>query len=298
MELLYIRVASLIVIALIYMLFDIFNKRNIPSGFIYFSLAYGIVLTILYLNLTTTLFSAAIAAIVLAGGYLIYKAGQLGAADVVEFAALSLILPMQITPFLDKIPQFNLPFIISLLVNTGISAFVVAVLYYLPKAKATSKKPLLSSITTMDAAKAIGLAAAYIAFLVVLIHLFGFYLPGVSLLALLIVVSVLIILFEKPITATMVSYVDYKRFEAGDIIAMNMMSSKDIASARRKVKGFGGLITDRIIKEMKEKHIATKFPVYKSAMPLALPIFIGVCLSLLFGDLLLFIKPFATSLIA
>lgn len=298
MELLYVRIASLVVLALVYMLFDIFNKRNIPGVFVYFSIAYGFLLTLLYFNISTILFSTAMALLVLGGGYLLYRAGQLGMADVVEFAALSLILPMQIGPLLSKIPQFNLPFVLSLLINTGISAFIFAVLYYLPKVKTANKAPLLSLITNSSVAKALTIGVSYVVFLVVLVHFYGFYIPGAALILLLLVTSILVVLFERPLTSTMVSYVGYKDFEAGDIIALNLMSRREIDSVRKKVKGFDRLLTDKLITDMKAKRIATKFPVYKKAMPLALPIFVGVCLSLLFGDLLLLIVPFATSLLA
>ena len=297
MELLYIRLASLIILSLVYMLFDVFNKRNIPSVFVYASVGYGFLLTLLYLNLVTILYSSAFALMVLGGGYLLYKAGQLGAADVAEFAALSLILPIQISPLLYHIPQFNMPFLLSMLINTGIVAFVITALYYLPRAKLASRTPITRSIPRSNIVKALAIGVSYAAFLAVLVYFFGVYVPGVSLVILLLATSMLIILFEKPITSTMVSYVDYKKFETGDIIAMNLMSAKEIASARRKIRRFNRLVDDSLINEMRAKRVTTKFPVYKKAMPLALPIFISVCISLLFGDLLLFILPFATSLL-
>lgn len=298
MELLYIRLASLIILSLVYMLFDVFNKRNIPSVFVYASVGYGFLLTLLYLNITTILYSSAMALLVLGGGYMLYRAGQLGAADVTEFAALSLILPMQISPLLYHIPQFNLPFLLSMLINTGIIAFVITAIYYLPKAKLTSKAPLTKSIPRTNIIKALAIGISYTAFLVMLVYFFGVYVPGVSLVILLLATSMLIILFEKPITSTMISYVDYKKFESGDIIAMNLMSAKEIESARRKIRKFDRLVNDSLINEMKAKRVTMKFPVYKKAMPLALPIFVGVCISLLFGDLLLFIVPFTISLLA
>ena len=42
---------------------------------------------------------------------------------------------------------------------------------------------------------------------------------------------------------------------------------------------------------MHEKHIKNKFPVYREALPLALPIFIGVAISLLFGNLFILVLP-------
>ena len=56
-----------------------------------------------------------------------------------------------------------------------------------------------------------------------------------------------------------------------------------------KIKGFDHLVTLRIIKEMSNKKIKLKFPVYRKAMPLALPIFIAVLISILFGNLILII---------
>src|SRR5208283_86630 len=129
MELLVLRLVSLVAIALVYMLFDLFNKRNIPELFAYGSVAYGLLLTVLYLNASAIAFSVAIAAVVLGLGYLVYRAGYLGAGDVFEFAALSLILPFQAVPLLLNIPQFGIPFIVSVFMGGGIAALVAVPLY-------------------------------------------------------------------------------------------------------------------------------------------------------------------------
>ncbi len=53
--------------------------------------------------------------------------------------------------------------------------------------------------------------------------------------------------------------------------------------------GFDRLVTPGIIGLMKKKGVRTKFPVYRKAMPLALPIFAGVIISLLIGNIIFLI---------
>ncbi|MEM3638829.1 MAG: hypothetical protein QXW90_02365, partial [Candidatus Micrarchaeaceae archaeon] len=43
-----VRIAILIVITLIYALFDVYNKRNVPDAFVYSGLAIGVVATLTY----------------------------------------------------------------------------------------------------------------------------------------------------------------------------------------------------------------------------------------------------------
>ncbi len=290
MDLYLLRIASVVALALLYMLFDVFNKRNVPSTFAYVSLAYGILLTLLYLNVATIVTSAAIALVVLGFGYLIYRIGQLGAADVIEFAALSLIMPVQLAPLLaSNISQFNLPFMLSLLLNTGIIALILVPIYYIPKARHMLKRPLFSFLESSGIIKAVVLAAAYLTFIVFAVRFTGMGYAGIGLILLLLVCSCIIMLFSEPITRSMIKYVPASKFEEGDIIAFNLMDRKSIARMRAKVKGFDRLLTSKLIMEFKRKRIRDKLPVYKEAMPFAVAIFFGVLISIAVGNLLFFI---------
>ncbi len=290
MQLYLIRIASLVAIALAYMLFDLFNKRNVPSIFAYATLAYGFVLTILYLDIHTILISSAIALVVLGVGYIIYKIGQLGAADVIEFAALSLIMPIQGVPLIaGAANQFGLPLMLSLLLNAGIAAVIIVPIYYLPKAKNKLKKPLGSFITRQGIFKAVLIAVAYAAFIAFAALVVHMSYIGIGIFLLLLASSCAIILFAVPITQSMVDYVTVAKFEEGDIIAFNLMGQKEIKSIRSKIGSFDRLITKGLIKRMREKGINDKLPVYKEAMPFALPIFIGLIISILLGNILLFV---------
>ncbi len=286
-QLLMIRIGVAFVIALIYMLFDIFNKRNVPSIYAYATVVVGILFTISYLNFTIITESAAIAAAVSALGYLVYKIGQLGAADVIELAAISLILPIQPAAYLVQNVQFGLPFILSVFVATGIIALLMVPIYYLPRAAKMMKKTFWRSIGRKDIFKSLFTLIAYGVFTIFLILEANLGVPGIVIMAALMIGSSLTIAFERPIMDSMVSFIPVSQFEEGDIVALNMMKKSDIASTRKKVKEFDRLVTYKIMKKMQGLHIKGKFPVYRQAMPLALPIFLGFVISILFGNLVL-----------
>lgn len=287
-----IRVISAVVIAFIYMLFDVFNKRNVPEKFAYATLVFGFIFTLISFDQSTIISSVTIAAIVLGLGYLVYKFGEIGAADVIEFVALSLLIPTQTAPFLiGRANQFGLPFVVSLIVSTGIVSLVIVPLYYLPRARRLLKRPLIYFITDKDLFKSTILSISYLAFTLFIILLLGINPVGLLLLVIMMINSAIIILFERPITDSMVELVSVEKFEAGDIIAFNLMNEEEIKRLKISVKNFDRLITQEVIDEMKRKKIKTKIPVYKQAMPLALSIFIALVLSLLFGNIILFILP-------
>ena len=286
MELILVRMVSLIGIALIYMLFDLFNKRNIPSVFVYAGLAYGALLTFLYLNLYEVAVSAGIAAAILGIGYAVYRGGYLGAGDVFEFATLSLIFPFQAVPLLLNAPQLGLPFIISIFIGSGIAALVAVPIYYIPKAKISGMR-IGKEITRGAFAKAVSVGLAYLAFAAFLSFEAGIGIGGTALIAIMMLGSVAVILFEKPMTASMVRYVSYSEMEEGDMIAINMMGNEDVRRIRKRASAFNRLVTKKLIDQLRSKKIRSKVPVYKNAIPMAAPIFAGVVASILFGNVIL-----------
>lgn len=257
MQLQLLRIFSIIAIALVYMLFDVFNKRNVPSVFAYATLAYGAVLTILYLNYATVLISAAAALAVLGFGYIVYKIGQLGLADVIELAAISLILPVLSSPILlSGALQFNLPFVLSLAINTGIVAIIMVPIYYIPislKALKKQKKPVASLISKKNVLMAVLLAVAYAVFILFVAIVVRANYIGIAILSIMLISSFFVMLFSVPITHSMVEYVGVRQFEEGDIIATNLIDKSKIDKLKGKIKGFGRLVTPEMINEMKKK---------------------------------------------
>ena len=286
---LYLRIASILAIAAVYMLFDIFNRRNVPSIFVYAALAYGIILAVAYASLYSVLVDLGIAAVVFALGYAVYKAGQLGLGDVMEMCVISLILPFQELPMLVPSYQYNIPFVIAVAMAAGVIALVIVPIYYLPHTKREFAEKITATVSKKDIFKSALIATSYAILIgmLAMTHTISAY--GVIIMSIIMLGSAFTILFERPITKSMIRYVDANEFEEGDIIAFNLMDASQIDVMKVKVNSFGKLVTKEMINEMKANGVQDRLPVYKLGIPFAVPIFIAVLVSLLFGNLIILI---------
>jgi Flp pilus assembly protein protease CpaA len=288
MQFYYIYVASALIIALGYMLFDVLNNREVPNLFAYATLAFSFAVILLTGNWHLIIQSYLIAFAILGLGYFIYKVGQIGLGDVFEFAALALLLAPITVPIVSHASSLIiLPSVISLFVDTGIAAIVVVPLFYIAMAVRRSGTGALGNIRRRDAIRAAIIVAAYLVFAVLLSQITRN--AGTLFLVLLPIVagSTLLILFERPITEVMIEKVGFSEFTEDDIIAFNLMSAEEITAAKRRIKSFDRLVTRRMIDEMRSKKIKTRFPLYKRAIPFAVPIFLGALLTIVFGNILL-----------
>jgi len=191
------RIILLVIIAFSYMLFDVLNKRNIPTIFAYATLGIGLIMTILYMNIEIISISFIIAAIIASLGWLAYRAGQVGGGDIIEFITISLILPIQNTPLLANLNQYSFPFIISVFITTGIIAIVFVPLYYLPKAYKI-KHRLTATKTSIF--KSVLITIAYLIFLALLIFVFNINLLVIIILLIIITCAAVLIclLYTSP----------------------------------------------------------------------------------------------------
>lgn len=281
-----IRIIILLVLAFIYAMFDVFNKRNVPNSFVYLTVALGVIATLLYYpDISVIGISALVAIIIGSLGYILYRKGILGGGDIFEFIVISLFIPIQTNPILNSMPQFNMPFILSVFISTGYVSFISIMLYYLvfvrnpemEKRIKEGREPALISTALL-------IMYALLIYAMVIIN--GFSSSAVFLIALVAVPSSVILAYEKVINARMVAMIPPNKLEEGDMIAMNMMDSKEIRYFSKASKHFGRLATSEMIKDL--KHEKKELTVYRNAPPLALFTFAGVLLSLLFGNVLLY----------
>ena len=280
-----IRILLLVLISLIYALYDIFNKRNVPDLFVYASLAVGLLSTIAYWSYLS-LYSIGIAVVIGAIGYIFYKGGQLGAGDGFELVTISLLLPIQPTPFLASIAQFGMPFILSVLVATGFAAIVIVPIYYLLIDGKNRRK--IEKVDAKSMVKGIIILTVYLV-LLAMIYLVRYQISLIAIVLILIlaVSSMFMALYANEINYRMISFVYPKELERGDMIAVSIMKKSDLAYFTRAYEKFGRVADDQLIAKVKD--LNRKLPVYKKAVPFAAFIFIGVVVSLLFGDIFLFI---------
>ncbi len=281
----YLRIGAALAIALVYLLYDLFNRRNIPNIAVYATLCIGIAFTIALFNVVEIAESALIASAVFALGFLAYRYGQLGLGDVAEFAALSLIMPFQGMPLLYKANQYALPFVFSLFIASGIAAIILVPIAYMPR---ISKKRLGGKASSKLKAKAILIGASYLAFIGVLSYYGIMTVYGIAIMGLLLIGSVFIITFEGEMAKAMISYKEPHQLEEEDMVAISIIEPALLKKVKSACPEFTGLVT----KSAKEKLLALngiKLPVYDNGIPFAVPIFIGLVASLLFGNLMLLV---------
>jgi len=276
-----VEVAVLLVIAFVYAIFDVFNNRNVPNLFVYFTLIIGLAVALIFNSGQLLLLDLGIAAIIALLGYLLYRFGFLGGGDALEFVFVSLVLPLQLEPLWSSTYQFNVPFIISVMIAAGYTALVFIPIYYLGLRRKAGEK---AAPTMKNVALGALFFAAYMIFLLVLKFTVGISLIGIGLILILALVSSVTIIYEKRIYLGMVSFIYPKELEEGDMIAVNLMSGGDIGAFNKKTR-FGRLATKKMISDIKGMKV--KLPVYRDSVPFSLFIFIGIIISLLFGNLIL-----------
>lgn len=279
-----IRLGILLIVALAYALLDAFNNRNVPNLFAYATVVAGAVVLLATYNFNTIVIGALLALLIGALSYILYRTGFLGGGDVFEFVAIILILPLQPLPLLTATPQFNLPFILSVFIATGIVAVWAVPLYYLLFAKRREKGFHVQRQAALSGAL---LLVAYLLLFLIIDRFAGFSLMTLVLILLIAIPSAIILVFQKLITMRMVSDVYPTALEEGDIIATNLMHTKDVRFFLGKSKYFQRLVTKQLMRDLKS--VKRRLPVYKNAAPLALFTFFGILIALAFGNLLLYI---------
>jgi hypothetical protein len=91
-------------------------------------------------------------------------------------------------------------------------------------------------------------------------------------------------IYDQRIYLGMVEFIYPNKLEEGDMIATNLMSKKELAIFQRK-SDFGRLASDRLIAQIKK--VRVKLPVYRDSVPFSLFIFIGVLISIAYGNIIL-----------
>lgn len=279
-----IQLLALFAILMVYAIFDVFNKRNVPDAFAYASIGLALIIAFVF-NSSIIVFTLLLALAIGSLGYVIYKLGYWGAGDYFELVAITLILPIQPQPLLNSISQLGMPFILSVVVATGITAIWGVPIYYLLFAHREGEKKV--RVNTRHLAKGLLFVCLYAMLLALSIYLFGFTYSALTLVLLLAIPSALSMTFEDKIRGRMVEFVRTNKIEYGDMIATTMIGEKDLLRLKKINKNFGRLVTKDLLSSLKAWK--KPLPVYKDAVPLAPFVFLGVALSLLLGNLMLFL---------
>ncbi|MCX8194535.1 MAG: hypothetical protein N3G22_00280 [Candidatus Micrarchaeota archaeon] len=263
--------------------FDVFKKKWVPNALVYGFAAAALLSNIVFFDWEASLLGFALFAVVFGIAYLLYKAGQLGGADVYALASISALLPVLPKPILvPDAPAAPYPFILSVIAPTGIFFIAHMLLRFVPFVASSIAKGKVHFNST----RLIGpilLTAAFCFFMFNLISLPVSISPVyLWLLSFLFVALLFFSLFREEIKDSMVEFVPASALQEEDVIALERM---DHAVVKRLA--LQPLLSKKSIELLKKAGVK-KVPVY-TGMPFFLPhLLLGLLVAIAFGDILLY----------
>lgn len=275
-----IRIAFLFAFLTVAAYFDVFNRKNVPVAIPYAMIALGILLNLYSLDFSELVSSATVSLLIITVGYIIYRAGQIGGADVLIFTGIALLMPMQpvsLYPLVPVAKAFTYPFVFSVFLVSGFIALIALAFKYVPfvlRGLAAGKV----RIHPLKAIPAILVCGAYIASVYVLAML-GI-ITGVqgAFISALAILAGFLTLFKDEISAAMVEWVGISEIDDEDVIAIHLL--KPALVSRLDLQP---VLTRPELEKLKSSKLK-KFPIFKG-MPAFLPyVLLAALFLLLFGD--------------
>jgi Flp pilus assembly protein protease CpaA len=262
--------------------YDIFNKKWIPNILVYAFLASSIALNIIFFDQAVFISALAIGIFVFAFSYLLYKLGQLGGADMYFLAGIAMTIPYLSKPILAENQSIPYPFILSVLIPTGMFFIFHMLARFIPY---ISRQISNGNVQfTPSKLLSIFVLAAILFFFVSVLTSLPVAVP-LSYFAIIFFLSAALLffsLFKDEIKDSMIESVRVSKLQEEDVLALEKMD----ASLVKKLK-LQPLIDGKIILALKKSKVKA-VPVY-TGMPFFLPyLFLGLLLAVLFGDLLFY----------
>jgi len=269
--------------------YDLFNRRNVPAYVTYGLVALGILFTLASLNASVIAQNFAVAIAIFALGYLLYRAGQIGGADVLVFVSIALLLPEGPQPILSSVKlPFNYPFVLSVFLLSGVLGVFGIFIKYVPRTLYDAMKGEEVKLNTRQVLQSILLLFIYAIFIYYMNTLAP--LPQLLLFIFMVVVVCATILFSLKDHISdryLIQMVSVREIDEEDILAVEKMDPKVV-----KRYGLDRLLTMEQIGKLRKMGKGKKFPVYTN-MPVFMPyVLISLVAALLFGDPLAYFYPF------
>jgi hypothetical protein len=249
--------------------FDIFNKRNVPNNVLYAFLAVAFIANLILYQEDLFFFSIALAVFFSAIGYLFYRFGQLGGADLFVIASVILLLPIHPT-FAGL--TFNLPFIFSVIVFAGVAFAVYVIVFYGLKLIGSGAQPKLMYLL---------LLIPYIIFAFIYINSIIFSPVYFMFVTILLLATIFFLMYKEDINHLLAERMSPAELEEEDVLAIEMMDEKVVKKYKLK-----RLATKAEIARMKKLKVREVW-VYSKLPPFLPFMLLGMLLSLVFASSLL-----------
>ncbi|MEM4296417.1 MAG: hypothetical protein QXP22_02425 [Candidatus Anstonellales archaeon] len=241
-------------------LYDLFNKKEVPDNIlfilIFISFLYSIFFTDFYFGILQAL-------LILSIGYIAYKRGLLGFADVIFFSCIALIIPYK------NIAYIKLPFVLPVFVYSGLFFAVASIIYY-------GFRMAKNGITKINIAGIFPLLA-FLIFLFFYKDFMFFSTFFIFLIFFAVLISSFYIAFEHDLKRATSSEEKISEQLIEDIIAYDLLNEK-----QKAVIGNKRVVDEELLQKLKENNIKT-LPVYKHLLPFLPFLLIGSIFAYLYG---------------
>ncbi len=253
--------------------YDLYNKKNVPNNFLYGFLAIAflvhLVTSVIANQWDLFWFSVAVAGFFAAIGYIFYRVGQLGGADVFVLASIILLLPIH-PSFVGM--SFNVPFIFSVIVFSGVLFALYIMSYFGYKLYQIGAKANLLYVLML---------IPYLLFAYVYVNSFLFSPVYFAFITILLFATIFFMMFKKSLMQVLSEALPVSQLEEEDVLALDLMN-KDLVE-RYKLQR---LLTKKEINRLKKTKIEEVI-VYTKLPPFIPFLLVGMVFALFFGKSLL-----------
>lgn len=247
--------------------FDIFNNRNIPNNLLYAFLAIAFLTNLAFFNADILIYAAALTAVLFAFGFILYRAGQLGGADLFVICSISLLLPIH-PSFLST--PFNYPLIFSTLLYSGV-AFAVFSIFFFGNLLIKSKKAKPNLLY-------LSLAIPYIFFSYLFLTA-PFFSPVYFFIASILMLSAIFYLvFRDSINEAITQKVKVSTLKGDE----DVLAKEKMPELMKKLK-IGPVIGKKELAALKKTKVKDVY-IYAELPPFLPFLLVGLLASILFGD--------------
>jgi Flp pilus assembly protein protease CpaA len=249
--------------------YDIFNKKNIPDLYLYAFLLISFLINLVFYQETLFLFSIALAIFVSFIGYVFYRAGQLGGADVFIIASIMLLLPLH--PSFTEM-SFNLPFVFSLIIFSGVAFALYMLVYFGYRLLHAEKKPNLVYLL---------LLIPYGLFVYVYSGSFLFSPVYFAFFTISMLAIIVFMVFKQTINNMLSEELPVSQLQPEDVLALELMNP-DMVKKYQLTR----LVTEKEIERLKKLKVSEIW-VYTKLPPFIPFLLIGMALSMFYAKYLL-----------
>jgi len=250
--------------------YDLFNKKNIPDKFLYGFLAVSILANLVFFNLDLLIFTVAIAAFFSAIGYVFYRVGQMGGADVIILACIMLLMPM--APSFSGL-VFNMPFILPTMIFAGLLFGIYTTVKFGVKIAREGGQPKLLYLLML---------IPYLLFAYFYITSPFFSLAFFAIITILLVATTFFMMYKEDINLMLAEQLPMDQLEPEDVVAFELMEKETIKKLDMK-----RVLNEKEIERLKKEGIETLW-VYTQLPPFIPFLLAGMILALFFSGSLMF----------